>query len=102
MKHTEEATDEPTLTFWGAASAVTGSMHLFTVGRRKILLDCGLYQGSAKRRAAATATSPPPGSDRFGDRQPCPHRSLRHLPTLVQQGYDGPIYCTPPTRDLLK
>src|SRR5437763_1114449 len=37
--------DEPTLTFWGAASAVSGSMHLLEAGNTKVLLDCGLYQG---------------------------------------------------------
>ena len=33
------------LQFLGAAQEVTGSKHLLTVGRKKILLDCGLYQG---------------------------------------------------------
>ena len=36
---------EPTLTFWGAAGGVTGSMHLLEVGNHKVLLDCGLNQG---------------------------------------------------------
>lgn len=41
-----------TVTFWGAARTVTGSMHLLASGRHKILLDCGLFQG---RRAEAYA-----------------------------------------------
>jgi metallo-beta-lactamase family protein len=36
------------LTFWGAAGTVTGSMHLLESGGRRILLDCGLYQGRRK------------------------------------------------------
>ena len=35
----------PALTFWGAASSVSGSLHLFEAGNRKVLLDCGLFQG---------------------------------------------------------
>jgi metallo-beta-lactamase family protein len=35
----------PRVTFWGAARTVTGSMHLVEVGSRKLLLDCGLFQG---------------------------------------------------------
>jgi len=31
--------------FWGAARTVTGSMHLLQVGNKRVLLDCGLYQG---------------------------------------------------------
>ncbi len=34
-----------TLDFLGAAGTVTGSKHLLTVGQRKVLLDCGLFQG---------------------------------------------------------
>ena len=36
------------LTFWGAAGTVTGSMHLVETGGKRILLDCGLYQGRRK------------------------------------------------------
>jgi len=37
------------LQFWGAARTVTGSMHLVEVGGRRLLLDCGLYQGHRKQ-----------------------------------------------------
>ena len=40
-----------TLQFLGAAGTVTGSMHLVTVGDRRILLDCGLFQGWKELRA---------------------------------------------------
>ena len=36
------------LTFWGAAGAVTGSMHLLETGGKRILLDCGMNQGKRK------------------------------------------------------
>ena len=35
----------PTVTFWGAARTVTGSMHLVEVNNFRFLLDCGLFQG---------------------------------------------------------
>ena len=35
----------PSVTFWGAAQMVTGSMHLLEAGNAKVLLDCGLHQG---------------------------------------------------------
>src|SRR5258708_5724806 len=44
---------QPTLTFWGAARTVTGSMHRVDACGRTLLLDCGLFQGhraEAERR----------------------------------------------------
>lgn len=94
---------EPTLTFWGAASAVSGSMHLFEAGNQTILLDCGLYQG--KREEARERNSHFPFHPPLLDAAVVSHAHIDHcgnLPTLVRQGYAGPIYCTPPTRDLLR
>ncbi|MGH7351847.1 MAG: hypothetical protein ACREJJ_05655 [Candidatus Methylomirabilales bacterium] len=36
--------------FWGAARTVTGSMHLLTIGGRKLLLECGLYRSEVFAR----------------------------------------------------
>jgi metallo-beta-lactamase family protein len=93
---------EPTLTFWGAAGGVTGSMHLLEVGNHKILLDCGLHQG--RREEARQRNSHFPFHPDQIDAVILSHAHIDHcgnLPTLVRQGFSGPVYCTPPTRDLL-
>jgi metallo-beta-lactamase family protein len=93
----------PALTFWGAAASVSGSLHLFEAGNDKVLLDCGLFQGKrdeARRRNAHFPFHP----DQV-DAVVISHAHIDHcgnLPTLTRQGFDGPVYCTPPTRDLLK
>ncbi len=94
---------EPTLTFWGAAGSVSGSMHLLEVGNRKVLLDCGLHQG--KREEARQRNAHFPFHPTQIDAVLLSHAHIDHcgnLPTLVRQGFAGPIYCTPPTRDLLR
>jgi metallo-beta-lactamase family protein len=88
-----------TVTFWGAARAVTGSMHLVEAGGKRILLDCGLFRGSH-----AEARSPGfPFDPHSIDAVILTHAHIDHcgnLPALVRRGFDGPIYCTPATRDL--
>ena len=70
--------DDPTVTFWGAARTVTGSMHRLDAGGQTLLLDCGLFQG---RRAESRAPQPrlpvPPEGHRRRRPQPRPHRPLR-------------------------
>jgi metallo-beta-lactamase family protein len=89
----------PSVTFWGAARAVTGSMHLVKAGGRRILLDCGLVRGShAEARAPAFPFDPA-----TIDAVVLTHAHVDHcgnLPSLVRRGFDGPIYCTAATRDL--
>src|SRR5690348_13130639 len=92
----------PTITFWGAAQSVTGSMHLVEVGGRKVLLDCGRTPGSRaeSRRRLTTCPFRPYEVEAVTPS----HANMDHggnLPHLVRQGFDGPIYCTPPTRDLV-
>lgn len=94
---------EPTLTFWGAAGGVSGSMHLLEVGNHKILLDCGLHQG--RREEARQRNAHFPFHAHQIDAVVISHAHIDHcgnLPTLVRQGFSGPVYCTPPTRDLLR
>lgn len=94
---------EPTLTFWGAAGGVSGSMHLLEVGNTKILLDCGLHQG--RREEARQRNSHFPFHPHQIDAVILTHAHIDHsgnIPTLVRQGFSGPIFCTPPTRDLLR
>ncbi|MCL4510839.1 MAG: MBL fold metallo-hydrolase [Bacteroidetes bacterium] len=90
------------LQFIGAAQTVTGSMHLLEVNGKKILLECGFYQG---KRADSIKVN-----KNFNCFHPAQidtvvlsHAHIDHsgnLPNLVKQGFSGPIYSTPATRDL--
>jgi len=89
------------LTFWGAAGTVTGSMHLVESGGKRFLLDCGLYQGRRKDADAKNRNLPFPGDSI--DAVVLSHAHIDHsgnLPTLVRNGFSGPIYTTPATVDL--
>ena len=89
------------VTFWGAAHTVTGSMHLVEVEGFRLLLDCGLFQG--RREEARQRNSRFPFSPKTINAVVLSHAHLDHcgnLPSLVKRGFDGPIYCTPATRDL--
>lgn len=89
------------LTFLGAAREVTGSMHLVEVDGRRLALDCGLFQGRRAATLAKNATFPiDPGEI---DAVLLSHAHIDHsgrLPLLVKQGFSGPIFATPATRDL--
>ena len=92
---------EPTVTFWGAAQTVTGSMHLLQANGGKFLLDCGLFQGP--RVEARQRNRNFPFDPRDIDAVVLSHAHIDHcgnLPNLVNQGFRGPIYCTPATHDL--
>ncbi|MDW8327385.1 MAG: MBL fold metallo-hydrolase [Anaerolineales bacterium] len=89
------------ITFHGAAQTVTGSQHLVEVNGRCILLDCGLYQGQRAEARARNQTFrfDPPKLDAVV----LSHAHIDHsgnLPSLAKQGYRGPVYATPATRDL--
>ncbi|HVS34245.1 MAG TPA: MBL fold metallo-hydrolase [Gemmataceae bacterium] len=100
-RHSEQSTDSPRVTFWGAAQSVTGSMHLVEAAGRRILLDCGLVRGRRDEARRRDARFPFPPSEI--DAVVLSHAHIDHcgnLPNLVRQGFCGPIYCTPATRDL--
>jgi metallo-beta-lactamase family protein len=102
ITHLSNSSPGPAVTFCGAAQRVTGSMHLVEVGGRMLLLDCGLYLGShhEARRNHQPFPFPPPAIAAVI----LSHAHIDHcgnLPHLVRQGFTGPIYCTPATRDLL-
>lgn len=92
------------IAFHGAARAVTGSKHLITLNNEtQILLDCGLFQGMGDITEGL--------NESFGfDPAKVTYMILSHahidhcglLPKLVSEGFNGPIYCTPATRDLAR
>ena len=93
-----------TITFHGAARTVTGSKHLLTLADgARILLDCGMFQGMGEHTEDL--------NEHFGfnpqhvDYMILSHAHIDHcglIPRLVAQGFKGPIYCTPPTFDLVE
>jgi metallo-beta-lactamase family protein len=89
------------LTFLGAARTVTGSKHLLAVGDRRVLVDCGLFQGLKELRLRNWAAFPIDPAKI--DAVVLTHAHLDHcgyLPRLVAQGFRGRVFCTPGTRDL--
>ena len=90
------------LTFLGAAGTVTGSKHLLEVDGRRVLVDCGLFQGLKELRLSAIGSRCPidPASI---DAVILTHAHLDHcgyLPRLVAAGFRGRIFCTPATKEL--
>jgi metallo-beta-lactamase family protein len=90
------------IAFHGAARCVTGSKHLVTLKNgRKILLDCGMFQGMGRETDSLNrhwGFEP-----REVDIVVLSHAHIDHsglLPKLVADGFEGKIYCTPATREL--
>ena len=91
------------ITFHGAVRSVTGSRHLLEVQGRKVLLDCGLYQG--RRFESETRNRKFPFDPRSIDAVILSHAHIDHsgnLPNLVKQGFKGPIHATRATVGLLE
>ncbi len=89
------------ITFGGAAREVTGSKHLIEVNGKKVLLDCGLFQGH--RKEADEKNRHFPFNPKEIDAVILSHAHMDHsglLPLLVKQGFSGPIYTTFATPDL--
>jgi metallo-beta-lactamase family protein len=89
------------ITFWGAAQTVTGSMHLVESVGKRLLLDCGTYQG--RRQEARERNSRLPFKAGDIDAVLLSHAHIDHsgnLPTLVKNGYAGSIWASPATADL--
>lgn len=89
--------------FLGAASEVTGSKYLLQIDDFKLLVDCGLFQGKKKLRELNRAAFPvAPASI---DAVILTHAHLDHtgyLPRLFRDGYNGPVFCTSATADLMQ
>jgi metallo-beta-lactamase family protein len=89
------------LTFLGAAGTVTGSKFLLERGRQRVLIDCGMFQGEARWRRRNW--DPFPIDPASLDAVVLTHAHLDHcgyLPSLVRQGFRGPVFCTPGTADV--
>ena len=89
--------------FCGAATGVTGSCHLVTTEKHKILLDCGQFQGGKTREAMNY--EPFPFDPAEIDYMILSHAHIDHcgrIPLLVKRGFKGDIYCTDATADLVE
>lgn len=87
--------------FYGSVREVTGSMHLLSVGGKRILLECGLFQG--KRDVSIEKNSHFPFDPASVDALVLSHAHIDHsgnIPQLVRQGFRGNIHCTHATHDL--
>ncbi len=87
--------------FLGAARTTTGSMYLLEVNGKKLLLECGLFQGH--REESINRNCCFPFDPKAVDAVVLSHAHMDHagnLPNLVKQGYNGNIHCTFATRDL--
>jgi metallo-beta-lactamase family protein len=90
------------LSFLGGTGTVTGSKYLLTLNNgKKILIDCGLFQGYKELRLRNWA--PPPFDPKTIDAVFLTHAHIDHsgyIPLLVKNGFKGNIYCTFGTKDL--
>ncbi len=93
----------PSLTFLGAARTVTGSKYLLEVTDRRVLVDCGLFQGLKELRERNWQPLPVPASSIHA--VVLTHAHIDHtgfLPRLCAEGFRGRVFCTPATADLCK
>lgn len=95
--------EEVSIAFHGAAGTVTGSCMEFRCGGKRLLVDCGLFQGS--RTLEALNREPFAFAPGKVDAVILSHAHIDHcglLPRLVAEGFAGDIWCTGPTSDLLE
>jgi len=99
------------ISFFGGTEEVTGSNYLLEIdgnvssgkGKTRILVDCGLFQGS--RVAEEKNSDPFPYKPSSIDALLVTHAHLDHvgrIPKLVKEGFKGKIYSTYPTKDFAK
>jgi metallo-beta-lactamase family protein len=89
------------LTFLGATGTVTGSKYLLTSGSRRILVDCGLFQGLKQLRLKNW--EPLTVDPKSIDAVVLTHAHIDHsgyLPLLIKNGFSGKVYCSRATQDL--
>jgi len=91
------------LQFWGAAGCVTGSKYLLEYDNRRILVDCGMFQGLKSRRILNW--EPWPVAPSTLEAVMITHGHLDHvgmLPRLVRDGYSGPVFGTSPSLEVAR
>jgi metallo-beta-lactamase family protein len=91
----------PKLTFLGAAGTVTGSKYLVEAANKRLLLDCGIFQGTPE--LSERNYKPLPTDPKSIDYVVLTHAHLDHtgwLPCLVRDGYRGSIFANPATIEL--
>lgn len=89
------------LTFLGAARTVTGSKYFIETQNKKILIDCGLFQGTKALRKKNWSN--PPFNPEDIDAVLLTHAHIDHsgyIPLLVKRGFRGPVFCTEATMRL--
>ncbi len=92
-----------TLTSLGGAGTVTGSKHLLEIDGRRLLVDCGLFQGPRQLRELNWKPLPIPAASLGA--VILTHAHLDHggyLPRLVREGFAGPIFATPATYEVAR
>lgn len=91
------------VTFFGGTDTVTGSKALLELDGTRVLVDCGLFQGLKEMRLRNWAPLPVAASSI--DAVVLTHAHIDHsgyLPALCRDGFRGPVFCSPGTRDLLQ
>jgi len=89
------------ISFYGAVSEVTGSRIVVSSWKDQVMLDCGQFQGH--RDESYLKNKAFFDNDNITDYVILSHSHLDHagmLPALYKQGYNGKVFCTPPTKDL--
>src|SRR6476619_1129897 len=92
-----------TLRFLGACGTVTGSKFLLESGSHRVLLDCGVFQGSSELKQKNW--DPPPFDPASLDAVVLTHAHIDHtgyLPKLIRSGYAGEVTTSKATADLLR
>ncbi|REJ78155.1 MAG: MBL fold metallo-hydrolase [Acidobacteria bacterium] len=91
------------ISFYGGVGTVTGSKYLIENNGKKVLVDCGLFQGLRELRERNW--EPLPFEPKDLDAVVITHAHIDHtgfLPRIVKLGFDGPVYASRGTNDLIK
>jgi metallo-beta-lactamase family protein len=91
------------LTFFGATRSVTGSKYLLEINNKRILIECGMFQGRRSKTQEYNRVLPFHAGN--VDAMLLSHAHIDHsgiIPVLTKQGFRGRIHCTDATSDLCK